>query len=115
MDTFESVLDFNVLTETALKGGFFSYIAGTAAVMTQKYKINECHGNEVHKNTESNAERPIDSGNLSVGSDTNDICFQSGIHVVNYKNDLPMGKGLSSSAAVCVLVAKCFDEVCVSI
>jgi mevalonate kinase len=23
-----------------------------------------------------------------------------------------MGKGLSSSAAVCVLVAKCFNEVC---
>jgi mevalonate kinase len=35
-----------------------------------------------------------------------------GIHIVNYRNDLPMGKGLSSSAAVCVLVAKCFNEVC---
>jgi galactokinase len=32
------------------------------------------------------------------------------IHLNNYKTTLPMGKGLSSSAAVCVLVAKAFNE-----
>jgi galactokinase len=50
----------------------------------------------------------------SKSADSESKC--NGIHIVNYKNDLPMGKGLSSSAAVCVLVAKCFDEVrCVTV
>ena len=119
VDTFECVLDYSVLTEIALKGGFFSYIAGTAAIMTQKYKINECRTNKMNKDTTTNRERQLDSksdsNNYSVESDANDVYSQRGIHIVNYKNDLPMGKGLSSSAAVCVLVAKCFDEVCLSV
>lgn len=38
-------------------------------------------------------------------------CALSGIDINNYKTTLPMGKGLSSSAAVCVLVVKCFAAV----
>jgi len=34
-----------------------------------------------------------------------------GIEIDNYKTDLPMKKGLSSSASACVLVAKAFKEV----
>ena len=34
-----------------------------------------------------------------------------GIEIQNYKTTLPMRKGLSSSAAVCVLIVKCFAEV----
>ena len=34
-----------------------------------------------------------------------------GLNVQNYKTDLPMGKGLSSSAAYCVLVARAFSHV----
>ena len=34
-----------------------------------------------------------------------------GVYIKNDLNTLPMGKGLSSSAAVCVLVAKCFNHV----
>ena len=34
-----------------------------------------------------------------------------GIEINNYSTTLPMGKGMSSSAAVCVLVAKSFDSV----
>ena len=34
-----------------------------------------------------------------------------GIYIENYKSTLPIGKGLSSSAAVCVLVATCFNLV----
>jgi galactokinase len=34
-----------------------------------------------------------------------------GIEIINYKTTLPMGKGLSSSAAVTVLVAKAFSQV----
>lgn len=32
-----------------------------------------------------------------------------GIDINNYKTSLPMGKGLSSSAAVCVLAVHCFE------
>ena len=34
-----------------------------------------------------------------------------GIEIDNYKTDLPMKKGLSSSAAVCVLVARAFNRI----
>ncbi len=34
-----------------------------------------------------------------------------GIEIDNYLTDLPVKKGLSSSAALCVLVARCFDRV----
>ena len=34
-----------------------------------------------------------------------------GIEIQNYKTTLPMRKGLSSSAAVCVLIVKCFADV----
>ena len=99
---------------TALKGGFFSYIAGTAAVMTQKYKINQFRTSKVNKNSTTNIEKLINSETYSE-SGTDEVPLQRGIHIINYKNDLPMGKGLSSSAAVCVLVAKCFNEVCLSV
>lgn len=35
--------------------------------------------------------------------------IDSGIEIENYKTTLPMGKGLSSSAAVAVTVAKAFN------
>ena len=35
----------------------------------------------------------------------------SGLEVDNYKSTLPVAKGLSSSAAVCVLVARAFNRV----
>lgn len=34
-----------------------------------------------------------------------------GLHVHNYKTDLPVEKGLSSSAAVCVLVTRAFNKI----
>lgn len=36
-----------------------------------------------------------------------------GIVIDNYETTLPMSKGLSSSAAVCVLVSSCNDCVCI--
>ena len=66
------------LERCASEGSFFSYIAGTAAVMLQKY-----------------------------GS-----CMQAhGVTIDNYRTTLPMRKGLSSSAASCVLVVKCIAAV----
>lgn len=38
-------------------------------------------------------------------------CHRGGIEINNYKTDLPVKKGLSSSASVCVLVARAFNEV----
>jgi galactokinase len=38
-------------------------------------------------------------------------CLRHGIEIDNYKTDLPIKKGLSSSASVCVLVAKAFNEI----
>jgi galactokinase len=74
-------LDSQLLKSIAAEGGFFSYVAGTAYVIVERY--------------------------LKRRPDT----FQYGISINNFKTTLPMRKGLSSSAAVCVLTAKCFDAV----
>ena len=73
----------------------------------------------LNKNTNENKNGKQKHGTRKTGEIGSSQCIESeseseceGIHIVNYRNDLPMGKGLSSSAAVCVLVAKCFNEVC---
>lgn len=38
-------------------------------------------------------------------------CTKKGIEINNYKTDLPIKKGVSSSASVCVLTAKAFDKI----
>ncbi len=38
-------------------------------------------------------------------------CDKYGIEIDNYKTDLPIKKGLSSSASICVLIAKAFNEI----
>lgn len=77
-------LDIDTLRDYAKQGGFFSYIAGTAAVVLGHPKF---------------AERPNKDAPLT------------GLLINNYRTTLPMKKGLSSSAAVCVLVATAFDRV----
>ncbi|MDJ0577812.1 MAG: sugar phosphate nucleotidyltransferase, partial [Xenococcaceae cyanobacterium MO_234.B1] len=62
-----------VLLDEAQKGGFASYVAGTA------YQILTNYGVE-------------------------------GLEVDNYLTDLPIQKGLSSSAAICVLMARAFNR-----
>ena len=75
-------LNLTKLKELANGGGFFAYVAGTlAACMEQQYA-------EIGYNSEF---------------------YKYGIEIVNYKTTLPMKKGLSSSAAVCVLVVKSFN------
>lgn len=39
------------------------------------------------------------------------LLIGKGLEICNYRTTLPMKKGLSSSAAVCVLVASAFDKV----
>jgi mevalonate kinase len=104
-------LDATELCVTASKGGFFSYIAGTAAVMTEHLSkpSTDAQKNYEKEKYKKQALKMSKNGN-SHSTENESEC--NGIHIVNYKNDLPMGKGLSSSAAVCVLVAKCFNEVC---
>lgn len=79
--TFQSVLDVESLTLQASQGIFQSYVCGTAAAVLKLLNAEQL-------------------GKLQ----------QYGIRIANYKTTLPMKKGLSSSAAVCVLVAKCFSE-----
>jgi hypothetical protein len=40
LSSYEAFLDVAELTESAQRGGFFSYIAGTAAVMVRDYLLS---------------------------------------------------------------------------
>lgn len=61
------------LLDEAKKGGFASYIAGTAYQILTNYEVE-------------------------------------GLEIDNYLTDLPIQKGLSSSAAICVLIARAFNR-----
>lgn len=61
------------LLDEAKKGGFASYIAGTAYQILTNYTVE-------------------------------------GLEVDNYLTDLPIKKGLSSSAAICVMIARAFNR-----
>lgn len=61
------------LLAKAKKGGFTSYIAGTAYQVATRYPVK-------------------------------------GLEINNYCTDLPIQKGLSSSAAICVLIARAFNQ-----
>jgi galactokinase len=73
--------DLGKLREEARGGGFFSYIAGTAS-------------------------RILEDPRYSSTIET----IRHGISIENYATTLPVGKGLSSSAAICVLIARAFNE-----
>ncbi len=75
-------LDFDILKDFASKGNFFAYVAGSAAALLGHLR-------------KKGAEDLID-GNILIQ---------------NYKSTLPLKKGLSSSAAICVSVVKCFNSV----
>lgn len=61
------------LLAEARSGGFFSYAAGVAYQILQRYRVD-------------------------------------GIEIDNYRTDLSIQKGLSSSAAICVLIARAFNR-----
>lgn len=82
LGSFNLPLVVDKLVDAAKSGGFFSYIAGTAAIVLQHEKYKS-------KYTE----------------------LPAGIYINNYLTTLPMRKGLSSSAAVCVLVATAFNRI----
>lgn len=123
VQTFDSVLDVIKLKEIAAKGGYYSYVAGTAAVILEehsnsitKQNIKATHTDHSHNDDNSHNVKNNDNDSrhstYSDSDETMDIgsTFE-GIYIKNHLNTLPMGKGLSSSAAVCVLVAKCFNHV----
>ncbi len=66
-------MDPELLLAEAQRGGFWSYVAGTAYQALIHYRVE-------------------------------------GLVVRNYKTDLPIKKGVSSSAAICVLVARAFNQ-----
>ena len=67
-------IDIDTLRQTAQAGGYWSYIAGVAYQIRQKFAVG-------------------------------------GLRIDNYKTDLPVKKGLSSSAAICVLTARAFNRI----
>lgn len=66
-------LEAGTLLAEAQRGGFWSYIAGTAYQVMTRYRV-------------------------------------AGLAIDNYRTTLPVRKGLSSSAAICVLTARAFNE-----
>lgn len=66
-------LDPATLASAAAGGGFWSYAAGVASIVRERWNVG-------------------------------------GLRLRIVRNDLPLGKGLSSSAAVCVLVARAFSR-----
>jgi len=70
----EIPMDRSALLAEAEKGGFFSYVAGTAYRVLERFEVG-------------------------------------GLEIDNYETDLPIKKGLSSSAAICVLVARAFSQI----
>ena len=70
----EIPMDPKALLEEAQKGGYWSYIAGTAYQILTHYHVR-------------------------------------GLVMDNFKTDMPIKKGLSSSAAICVLTARAFNRV----
>jgi len=81
----EVPLDDKELLKLAEEGKEFSYIAGVAHEILVNFNGHD-KGLNINKRS-------------------------YGIEIDNYKTDLPIKKGLSSSASVCVLVAKAFKEV----
>lgn len=71
---YEIPMESQALLEEARKGGFWSYIAGTAYQILTHYHVR-------------------------------------GLVIDNYYTDMPVKKGLSSSAAICVLTARAFNRV----
>eukprot|EP01035_Chromulina_nebulosa_P003187 gene3187-4336_t len=90
--TVELPMEIDKLKEIASLGQFHSYVAGTAAA--------------VMESTVFSSNRSSDSD-----SSTSPHSSHQGIEINNYRTTLPMKKGLSSSAAVCVLIARCFAAV----
>jgi galactokinase len=78
----ELPFDFHQLDAVAKTGGFFSYVAGTVAILLSHQPFQE----------------------ISLRDDL------PGIQIDNYRTTLPMQKGLSSSAAICVLVVSAINK-----
>ncbi len=91
---FEHALDSSSLKKLAKNGGFHSYIAGTTAAVLDAI--------------ESGKFIATSSPPLSSSSSTSTPYI---IEIDNYRTTLPMKKGLSSSAAVCVLVVQSLASV----
>jgi galactokinase len=79
-----------ILEHVAAGGTFFSYVAGAALEILSRFRQQVC-------------EVVAARWNLGAGDPT--------FLIDNYCTDLPVGKGLSSSAAVCVLVVRALTQV----
>lgn len=102
------------LLHMARTGGFFSYVAGTALAVLEsryfkdKYPDFDIDSGSSSSGTGSSSGSSSSSGNGNDNLDSGVSCVLPGICIDNYLTTLPMQKGLSSSAAVCVLTVKAF-------
>ncbi|GLC39509.1 hypothetical protein PLESTB_001809800 [Pleodorina starrii] len=107
----EFALEPAELLSVARGGGFFSYVAGTA------YRLVVAH--DLHLTPPGAPPGPthigpqgasVAGGPEGEGEGKGEEGWR-GLELVNHTTTLPMSKGLSSSAAVCVLVARAFNRV----
>lgn len=81
IDSFVHDLDVDALKTTAAQGGYWAYVSASAAAYLEHFQAV--------------------TGSIA----------SFGVHIVNYRTSLPMKKGLSSSAAVCVLTLRALSSV----
>lgn len=95
------------LESIANQRGWFSYIAGTALYMLNNFVLVPTQGlpskNEI--DSEFGEQFYTNTSELDTQSNRMKYCLT----IDNYHTDLPTGKGMSSSAAICVLTARAFS------
>lgn len=94
--------------------GFYMYVAGTASVVCSRFGL---FSSSLSSSTASKADAASglinndgEKDNSKIGADTSAVApaatAAKGVTIDNYSTTLPLKKGLSSSAAVCVLVVR---------
>mmetsp|Transcript_17312 Transcript_17312/g.29285 ORF Transcript_17312/g.29285 Transcript_17312/m.29285 type:complete len:185 (-) Transcript_17312:979-1533(-) len=109
--------DIEQLQAVAEAGGFFSYVAGTVIMLInctqfrEKY-VQDTIGGSCGDNHSKGGGRRDDDREECLAPELPSSWKEGvrGICIDNYRTTLPMQKGLSSSAAVCVLVATAFNK-----
>jgi len=97
-------LDDRVSLQTEAKaGGFWSHVAGTLFALLFSVIDGDGDGDDADRNKKTLVSERVKHAMATHNN--------PGIVLTNHKTTLPIAKGLSSSAAVCVLVARAFSKV----
>jgi galactokinase len=109
---FSVAFTLEALLSAAEEGGFFSYAAGVAYIVLKRFGPRNPKTEEQQQHYEKSNNGAKDEPNASSSSSIAAAprTVVTGITIDNYLTDMPIKKGLSSSAAVCVLVARSFNQ-----